>query len=105
MAGLNGNYLKTERRRRSLNTSSILYDIINGILGVGVIICTFFILINVSKYEKLFPIAFLLAGTMNFIMGIKYVKRHEVIRTIALFLATVVLYVVGGVTLVGLWFS
>ena len=100
MAGLNGNYLKTERRRRSLNTSSILYDIINGILGVGVIICTFFILINVSKYEKLFPIAFLLAGTMNFIMGIKYVKR-----TIALFLATVVLYVVGGVILVGLWFS
>ena len=104
MAGLNGNYLKTERRRRSLNTSSLLYDAINALLGIGVIVCTFFILMNVSKHEKLFPIAFLLAGTMNLVMGIKYLKRHEMIRTIALFLATLVLYAVGGITLIGLWF-
>lgn len=103
MAGMNRNVLKTERRRRSLNTSAILYDIINAVLGFAVIVCTFFIVMNVFKYEKLFPVAFILAGTMNLIMGIKYVKRHEVIRTIALFVATGILYVFGGVTLVALW--
>ena len=103
MTGMNRNFLKTERRRRALNTSAILYDVMNAILGLAVIVCTFFIVMNVSKHEKLFPIAFLLAGTMNLVMGMKYVKRHEVVRTIALFLATVILYVFSGVTFVALW--
>lgn len=97
------NYLKADRRKRSLNSSSALYDGINFVLGLGIIICALLIFVDLKEYEKMFTLVFFMSGTMNLVMGIKYFKRHELVKAIGLFAAVLVLYTVAVISLIALW--
>ncbi len=103
MAIFDNNYLKADRRKRSLNNSSILYDGINFVLGLGIIICAFLIFVDIKEYEKLFTLVFFMSGTMNLVMGIKYFKRRERLKAISLFAAVMILYVVAVISMIALW--
>lgn len=86
MAFLNKENLKVEKRRRNINSSGI-YDTVNVILGIAILIVAAIIFIDKEKYDKLFAVEFMLVAAMNICMGIKYLKRQEIVKTIALFLA------------------
>lgn len=103
MSFSNNRSMKTERRKRNINATGGFYDTINFILGIGVIVSAFVIFIDHEKYNKLFTIVFLLSSLMNFCMGIKYFKRHEMLKTAALMIAGIFLMVMMAVTLIALW--
>ena len=89
-------------RRRRANSSGA-YDIIDTILGVLVVIFTVFIFIDKEKYEKFFVAVFFFAAAMNFCMGLKYMKRSEPVKTVALMLAAVFLICMTVVTFLAFW--
>ena len=95
--------MKTDRRIRNANSVGNLLDIINLILGVLVIIFTFIIMINFKKNENMFAFAFLSAALMNICMGIKYYKRHEIIKFIALMLAGIFMIVMTVISFKAFW--
>ena len=103
MAIFDRNYLKIDRRKRSLNNSSFLYDGINFILGLGIIVCAFLIFVDIDEYERLFTLVFFMSATMNLVMGIKYFKRHEWVKVVSFFLAVLILYAVAVISLIALW--
>ncbi len=102
MSFLRKDYSKSDRRRRSLNSSGI-YDTINIILGLGVIITAVVIFIDKVKYDKVFTIVFLLAAIMNICMGIKYYHRREIVKMIALFCAGIFLLIMMIISFIALW--
>lgn len=95
--------IKTERRKRNLNATGGFYDTINFILGIGVIASALVIFIDHVKYDKFFTVVFLLSSLMNFCMGFKYFKRHEMLKMIALMIAGVFLMAMMVITLIALW--
>lgn len=103
MTLFDNSYLKVDRRKRLLNSSSVLYDWINFLLGVGIIICSFLIFVDLKEYEKLFTLVFFMSATMNLVMGFKYFKRHEKMKAFTLFVAVAVLSVVAVISLIALW--
>lgn len=103
MSFSNDRGMKAERRKRNINAAGGLYDTINFILGIGVIVGAFVIFIDHEKYNKLFMIVFLLSSLMNFCMGMKYFKRHEMLKTAALMIAGIFLMVMMVITLIAFW--
>ena len=95
-------YSKNNRRRRNLNSSG-LYDMINIILGIGIIITSIVIFIDHVKYDKVFTVVFLLAAIMNLCMGIKYYHRREIAKMIALFIASIFLIIMTIISFIALW--
>lgn len=93
---------KDEGRRRSVNKSGV-YDVINAIMGLCIILSTFVIFIDRVKYEKMFTAVFLFASTMNTCMGIKYLKRQERLKAIVLILAGIFLMAVTVLTFFAFW--
>lgn len=89
-------------RRRRANSSGV-YDIIDTILGVLVVLFTVFILIDKEKYEKFFVAVFFFAATMNFCMGLKFFKRSDLPKVVALMLATLFLLGMTVVTFLAFW--
>lgn len=94
---------RNERRVRNINPVGNVLDIINLILGIMVIIFLFIIVINFKKNEKMFAPAFLSASIMNICMGIKYYKRHEIIKMIALMIAGIFLMVMTVISFMAFW--
>ncbi len=93
---------KDEGRRRSVNKSGV-YDVINFILGLCIIISTFVIFTDRVKYEKVFTAVFLFAAAMNICMGVKYFKRDEKLKAIVLTLAGIFLVAMTVLTLFAFW--
>ena len=91
-----------EGRRRSINKSGV-YDTINFILGLCTIISTFVIFIDRVKYQKFFTAVFLFAAAMNICMGIKYFKRNEILKTLALMVAGLFLLGMTVLTFFAFW--
>lgn len=82
-----------------------IVDIFNMILGVIIIVCTVFLCVDISSHQKLFSVIFLLSAIMNICMGIKYYKRYDAPRTIALVLFGLILLVLAGVSFVSIWLA
>lgn len=95
--------VRTERRIRNGNSLGNILDIINFILGAMVIIFTFVIFLNYKKYDNLFAVVFLLAALMNICMGIKYFKRHEMIKFAALLIAGIFLMSMTIISFMAFW--
>lgn len=102
MSFLNKDFAKSDRHRRSLNSSGI-YDTINVILGIGIIISSIVVFIDHVKYNRVFTIVFLLAAIMNLCMGVKYYHRREIAKTIALIIAGVFLIAMMIISFMALW--
>lgn len=75
-----------------------IVDIVNMVLGVIIIVCTVFLFVDISHHQKLFFIIFLLSAIMNICMGVKYYKRYDAPRTIALAAFALILLVLAGVS-------
>lgn len=88
MSFLNKESIKTERRIKRLKSSGI-YDVINVILGLIIIVIAVVIFIDKEKYSNLFAIEFLFAAGMNICMSLKYYQRQEVIKVIVGVLAVI----------------
>lgn len=95
--------MRRDRRRRTPNNNYLLYDISNIVLGISIIISSIVLFIDIKSNERLFAIVFTLSGTMNLVMGIKYFARREIGKTIGLFLASVVLYIIAAISFIALW--
>lgn len=96
-------HTKTERRIRNGNSIGNVLDIVNLILGILVILFTFIIIINLKKNDKMFAPAFLSASLMNICMGIKYYKRHEIIKFISLIIAGIFLMIMTVISFMAFW--
>lgn len=103
MSFSNNRSIKKERRKRKFNETGGFYDTINFILGIGVIVSALVIFIDHEKYDKFFTLVFLLSSLMNICMGIKYFKRHEMLKMTALMIAGIFLMVMMVITLLALW--
>lgn len=103
MSFLDNRSMKRDRRKRNINAAGGLYDTINFILGIGVIVSAFVIFIDHEKYDEFFTAVFLLSSLMNFCMGIKYFKRHEMLKMTILLIAGVFLLGMTILTLLALW--
>lgn len=103
MSFSNKKRLRNERRVRNVNSFGNFLDIINLILGILVIIFTIIIMVNYKKNENMFAPAFLSASLMNICMGIKYYKRNEIIKPIALLIAGIFLMVMTVISFMAFW--
>ena len=102
MAFLSKDNIRTDRRRRRLNSSGI-YDMINFILGISIIITALLLFVDRVKYEKLFTVVFLFAAALNMCMGIKYYHRHEIAKIVALGIASIFFIIMMIISFVALW--
>ncbi len=99
-----GRSVKRDRRIRNGNSTGIVLDTINFILGIGVILSAFVVFIDHEKNQRFFTVVFILSALMNICMGYKYFKRHEVIKTAALMIAGVLLIVMSVITFMAFWY-
>lgn len=102
MSFLDKDSIRLERRRRGLNSSGI-YDMLNFILGICIILTAIFIFIDRVKYEKLFTVVFLFATALNMCMGIKYYHRHEIVKVAALVCASIFFILMMIISFMALW--
>lgn len=79
-----------------------IVDIVNMVLGVFIIVCTVFLFVDISHNQKLFFVIFLLSAIMNICMGVKYYKRYDAPRTIALAAFAIILLVLAVVSFISL---
>ena len=80
--------MNIDRRKRPFRQLGRVVDITNIMLSVVVLTCAVFVAIDREKNILLFPVIFLCTGLINLALAIKYYKRREMIRFIALVLAT-----------------
>ena len=79
-----------------------IVDIVNMVLGVIIIVCTVFLFVDITHNQKLFFVIFLLSAIMNICMGVKYYKRYDAPRTIALAAFAIILLVLAVVSFISL---
>lgn len=77
-----------------------IVDIVNMVLGVVIIVCTVFLFVDIAHHQKLFFIIFLLSAIMNICMAVKYYKRYDAPRTIALAAFAIILMVLAVVSFI-----
>ena len=78
-------------------------DIVNIIIAMLIVVCTVFLFVDLKENEKLFTVVFLLATVMNVDMVVKYYKRVDIPRTVALSLFALLLLVLSVLSFVTLW--
>lgn len=87
--------MEFERRKRPLRQLGRVIDVTNIILSVIVLTSAVFVAIDREKNILLFPVIFLCTGLINLALAIKYHKRNEMMRFIALVLACIIFIVFG----------
>lgn len=80
-----------------------IVDIVNMVLAAIIIVCTVFLFVDITHNQKLFFLIFLLSAIMNICMAIKYYKRYDAPRTIALSAFAVILLVLAVVSFVSIF--
>ncbi len=91
------------RNRRSYKKSGSIMKIFNLILSIAIIICGVVNIANPKGNAKLFPIICLMGAILNGTMCVKYYRRKDFARAIALTIAAIVLAVFSVVTFIALW--
>ncbi len=91
-----------EFKKRSL-TSSGIYDVINLIMGIIIILASIFVFIGRIKFMKAYIVVFLCAAVMNICMGIKYYNRKDPVKFIPLFIAGVFFLVLTIICIIAMF--
>ena len=91
--------MNIDRRKRPFRQLGRVVDITNILLSVVVLTCAVFVAIDREKNILLFPVIFLCTGLINLALAIKYHKRNEMMRFIALVLACIIFIVFGILSL------
>ena len=78
-------------------------DIANIIISVILVALTVFLLVDISGHENLFTIIFLLGMILNVTMTVKYYKRSDVPRVIALIVFALILLALSVISFVSIW--
>src|SRR5574344_2192114 len=95
--------IRYERRRRIGKQVGVIIDTINAVLATAIIGVAIAIAFNMDSNAFLFPVLFGLAALMNIVMGIKYYKRKELLRTITLLTAGILLIIITIVAYLTTW--
>ena len=88
---------------RRYGTIANVLDIVNIIIAMLIVVCTVFLFVDLKENEKLFTVVFLLATVTNVDMAVKYYKRVDIPRTVALSLFALLLLVLSVLSFVTLW--
>lgn len=92
-----------KRNVKALRTIGFVIDIINSALGLGILILSIFIVINIDYFVKLFPLVFLFAFIINFLIGLKYNFRDEKLKAKIGYVFSGLLLFTSIVGFIGLW--
>ena len=84
-----------ERRKRPFRYLGKIIDCINILLAVAVVVCAVLILMDTTANMLLFPVIFFCTALMNMALGIKYYKRKETGKVIALVLGFILFMAIG----------
>lgn len=93
----------TKMTRRNGNGLTNIVDIANIILGIFITICAVFLLIDIKTYSKLFLIVFILGAVLNINMSVKYYKRNDMVRMLALSIFALILIILAVFSLLTVW--
>lgn len=77
-------------KRKPFRYTGFILDLLNTVAGLAVIILAVLICVNMKEFRTLFPVVFLCAAGMNFLMAIKYMLRREYSKTVFLFIGGMV---------------
>lgn len=81
--------------KRSLRRIGPIIDKINIVLGVCIILCGIFLIVNVKKYDFMFPVIFQLGAIMNILLAFKSHKMADNGRMVVLAIGAVLLIVLS----------
>lgn len=73
-------------------------DIVNVILGIGVVALAVMTFLNTASNLWLFPVIFLMGATMNLLTGIKHLLTEKRGSGIAMLVIAAVIYVIAFVS-------
>ncbi len=76
----------------------ITIDILNLVLGIGVVVLAVMAFINTADNKWMFPLIFLMGGVMNLLAGIKFFMTDRKTGGIASVVTAVVLVVISVVS-------
>jgi hypothetical protein len=94
---------KFRRNVKALQRMGFIIDVLNFILGLGVVVMCILIMVNMEKNMKFFPVLFLFAFFMNFFLGLKYELKNERKKGVIQGLIAAVLLIISIVGFLGLW--
>lgn len=80
-----------------------IIDVANIVIGIVIVICTVFLFVDVTSNNKLFTVIFLLGMIMNICMAVKYYKRYDIPRVVAMCLFSVILLVLVVISIISIW--
>lgn len=92
-----------KRNVKALRKIGFGMDIANVILGAAILVMSIFIIINVNKFVKLFPLIFLAAFFINFMLGLKCSFRDEIVGARFKYVISGFLLFVSIAGFLGLW--
>lgn len=89
--------------RRNGSSFITVVDILNMIFGLIIIVCAVFLVVDMNEYAKLFLIVFVAGAAMNINMAVKYFKRNDLVRMLALSIFALLLICLAIFSLVTIW--
>lgn len=75
-----------------------IIDILNVILGVGVVALAVLTFLDTASNMWMFPVIFLMGGTMNLLTGIKHLLTEKTGSGIAMFVTAAVIYAMSFIS-------
>lgn len=85
-------------KRKPFRYTGFILDLLNMGIGLAVMILAVLICINMKQFRTLFPMVFLLASGMNYLLSIKYMLRKEYSRTVLLFIGGICFSVMTAIS-------
>ena len=73
-------------------TVRIIMDIINVLIGIAVVVLAVLTFMNTAGNAWMFPIIFILGGTMNLLTGIKHLMWDRKVNGIVLLVVAAIIY-------------
>lgn len=95
--------MNIKRNIKLLRKICFYLDIVNSILGIGIIVLGIIILINISAHVKLFPVLFLLALFMNLGLAFKHYLNDSKGKYILLLVISALLLMITFIGFVATW--
>ncbi len=95
--------MNIKRNIKALRQICFIMDIVNLVLGIGIILLGIVILTDVSAHVRLFPLVFLLALFMNSALTFKHYLNNNKSRFILMIPVCVVLLIITCIGFIAVW--
>lgn len=91
------------KNRQRLRRVGLIFDTIDVLLGIAILVTGLLIFTDVSGNVRLFPALFGMAGAMNLIMGLKYIIQKARLKGFSMVLTALILAVISVISYIGTW--